>query len=331
MRITKQMERFGLGLALVLVMALAQAWPMAAARADWKPVKPVEFVIMAGKGGGADKMARFINSIIVANDLSSQPFVPVNKPEKSGAEALTYLKKNKGNPHVILVTLNSFYTTPLRRPELKIDISTFTPIARMAEDSFVLWVQASTKIKSLEQFVSAAKQKGNGWVMAGTGKASEDNLLTSFLNSAYGLRMKYVPFKGGGRVAKELIEGRADSTVNNPAEQEQYYIDGKSRPLAAFTPARLDMYEDVPTFREKGQNLVYYMQRSIVAPPGIGAEAAAYYQTLFRLVYESKEWQDYMNENSLRRAFLTGEPLKKYWRNEQETHRGLLKRMREIN
>ena len=299
--------------------------------AAWEPKQPVELVVMAGKGGGADRMAQFMTSIIKSNLLSPQPFIVAHKPEGSGAEALLYLKHNAGNPHVIMVTLNSFYTTPLRQPKLEIDISAYAPIARMAEDTFVLWVHADAPIKTLEDFIKTAKDKGSDWIMAGTGQASEDHLLSHFLNSAYGLNMKYVSFRGGGRVANELVEKRANSTVNNPSEQEENYIAGLTRPLAAFTPKRLEMYEEVPTFREKGKDLVYFMQRSIVGPPGMSPEAVAFYRSVFRKVYESKAWQDYMNENSLRRRFLTGQELMDYWMKERNVHRNMLKRMGDID
>ena len=157
----------------------------------WEPQKPVEFVVMAGKGGGADKAVRFIQSIIASENMSSVPFTPVNKPGGSGAEALVYVNGKSGDNHTIMFTLNSFYTTPLRQPGLGVDISTFTPVGRMAEDTFLLWVHSDRKdINNMEDFVKAAKAKGTDWIMAGTGKNSEDNLLTDFLNTAYGLKMK---------------------------------------------------------------------------------------------------------------------------------------------
>jgi putative tricarboxylic transport membrane protein len=149
-------------------------------------------------------MARLMQSVIEKYNFSSKPFIPMNKPGGTGAEALRYLKDHHGDDHVIMVTLNSFYTTPLRQPDLGVDVLTFTPIARMAEETFLLWVHADTPIKTVDDFVKAAKSAGGNWIMADTGKASEDNLLTDFLNSAYSLDMRYVPYKGGGRVAKEL-------------------------------------------------------------------------------------------------------------------------------
>jgi len=294
----------------------------------WEPQKPVEFVVMAGKGGGADKAVRLLQSIIASENLAPVPFTPVNKPGGSGAEALVHVNGKKGDNHTIMFTLNSFYTTPLRQPGLGVDIATFTPIARMAEDTFLLWVNSDRKdINNIEQFVTAAKAKGSGWIMAGTGKNSEDNLLTDFLNTAYDLNMKYVPYKGGGKVAKELAGNNADSTVNNPSEQLGFYEAGTTKALAAFTGQRLPMFPNTPTFKELGSDMVYYMQRTVVGAPGMSAEASAYYQELFTRVYNSPKWQQYISKKSLQGDLLTGDALMAYWMKERDIHEVMLKKM----
>ena len=300
------------------------------ADAAWKPKKPVSFVVMAGKGGGADKAVRYMQNIIAKHKLSSKPFTPINKPGGSGAEALVHVKSAADPDHTLMFTLNSFYTTPLRQPGLKVDISKFTPIGRMAEDTFLLWVNTGSGIMNVNQFVKAAKAKGSAWIMAGTGKNSEDNLLTDFLNKAYGLKMKYVPYKGGGRVAKELAGNNANSTVNNPSEQLGFYQAGKTRALAAFTPARLPLFSDVPTFKELGKDFVYFMQRTVVGAPGMSKEAATYYRQLFAKIYGSDEWQGYMTKKSLQGGFITGKILMKYWLREKAVHKVMLKKMRAI-
>lgn len=294
----------------------------------WEPSKPVEFVVMAGKGGGADKAVRLMQSIIASENMAPVPFTPVNKPGGSGAEALVHLKGKKGDDHTIMFTLNSFYTTPLRQKGLGVDIATFTPIARMAEDTFLLWVHSDRKdINSVEDFVKAAKAKGKDWIMAGTGKNSEDNLLTDFLNSAYGLEMKYVPYKGGGKVAKELAGKNADSTVNNPSEQLGFFEAGTTKALAAFTPERLPLFPNAPTFKELGQDFVYFMQRTVVGAPGMSKEAQAYYTDLFTRVFNSDKWQKYRTDKSLQGDLLTGDALMSYWKRERDVHEKMLKKM----
>ncbi len=303
--------------ALASVVAPATSW----AQAQWRPTKPVEFVIMAGKGGGADLIVRSLIEIIDRHKLTPVPVTPVNIAGGSGADALVHLKKRSGDEHLLLFTLNSFYTTPLKRPDLGIDIGTFAPIGRMAEDAFLLWVHADrTDIKTLDDFVKAARVAGDKWIMAGTGVAQEDSLLTDFLNSTYGLKMTYKAFGGGGEVARELAEKRADSTVNNPAEQNKFFPKGQTKPVAAFTPQRLEMHLRIPTFRETGMDFQYFMQRSVVGAPGMSPPAQAYYMGLFKRVFDTPEWQDYMKKNSLRGTFLAGPQLMSYCLKEREKH-----------
>ena len=314
------------GLGIAMISGLGAVSVPTDAKA-WEPKKPVQFIIMAGKGGGADKAVRFMQNIIAKHKLSSKPFTPINKPGGTGAEALVFMKSATDPDHTIMFTLNSFYTTPLRQPGLGVDISTFAPIGRMAEDTFLLWVNKDSGITNVEQFVKAAKAKGDAWIMAGTGKNSEDNLLTDFLNKAYGLNMKYVPYKGGGRVAKELAGNNADSTVNNPSEQLGFYQAGKTRALAAFTPERLPLFKDAPTFKELGKDFVYFMQPTVVGAPGMSEEAATYYRQLFAKIYASDEWQGYMTKKSLQGGFITGDILMRYWLKEKAVHKVMLQEM----
>ena len=173
-------------------------------------------VIMAGQGGGADRIARLFQSIIQKENLSNMPILPVNKGGGSGAEALRFLKDNEGDAHTIMATLNSYYTTPLRT-DIGVDIAEFNPLARMAMDTFVLWVNAESDIKTLDDYVAAVSAAGGSWKMGGTGTGQEDSLVTAMLEKEFGIKHTYVPFKGGGTVAKNLVGNHIDSTVNNPA------------------------------------------------------------------------------------------------------------------
>jgi putative tricarboxylic transport membrane protein len=292
----------------------------------WKPQKPVEMVIMAGQGGGADRLARLFQSIIQKEGLSNMPMLPVNKGGGSGAEALRYLLDKSGDAHVIMATLNSYYTTPLRT-DIGVDIAEFTPIARMAEDTFLLWVNADSGITTLDEYVAAVKAQGTGWKMGGTGTGQEDSLLTAMIESAFDIKMTYVPFQGGGEVAKNLVGKHVDSTVNNPSEALGFYKAGKAVPLVAFTPERLAAFPDVPTARELGHDIVYAMQRSFVAPPGMPQEAVDYYTAMFEKVSQTEEWQTYVADSALMPAFLTGDELQAYFLAERDKHAKILESM----
>ncbi|HAM91347.1 MAG: tripartite tricarboxylate transporter substrate-binding protein [Paracoccaceae bacterium] len=291
----------------------------------FEPTKPIDFIIMAGKGGGADKMARLMQAIVEKEDLANRPLVPTNKSGGSGAEALIAANGASDPDHTIMVTLNSFFTTPLRQPGLGVDIMTFAPVGRMAEDTFLLWVHKDSGLTTFEQFVDAAKSAGSGWVMGGTGKNSEDNIITDYLNGSYGLDIKYIPYKGGGAVAKDVAGKQVNSSVNNPSEALGFYESGDMVPLVAFTDERLPMFPDVPTLKEKGGDFSYFMQRAVVGAPGMSDDALAYYTDLFTKVYASDDWQGYKSKKSLMGEFLAGDDLKSYWDVQRDRHEVILR------
>lgn len=295
----------------------------------WEPTKPIDFVIMAGAGGGADQIARFIQSVAEKKKLTPRPLIPNNKGGGSGAEALIHLNSSKDPNHTILVTLNSFFTTPLRQQGLGIDISTFTPVAMMGVDPFVLWVHKDREINSFEQWLEAVKTADGEWVMGGTGKGQEDSLVTTWLEQNYDLKIKYIPYKGGGAVAKDLAGQQIMSSVNNPSEAKGFFENGDVVPLLSFSDERLDLVSEVPTVKELGKEFSYYNQRAVVGAPGMDPEAAAYYQDLFKTIYDSEEWQGYMASESLSPLWMNAEEQVAYWQTQVERHTELLKEMGE--
>src|ERR671918_2429261 len=305
------------------------ALPGSAAAQGWEPQKPVEFIIMAGTGGGADQLARLLQGLIEQKDLSPLPFVPINKPGGSGAEALRYLHDKAGDDHTVLVTLNSFYTTPIIQEGLGVDVLEFTPIGRLAMDTFLLWVNSDRdEISSLEDYVEAAKAGGKDWKMGGTGSGQEDSILTAMLETEFGLDMTYIPFEGGGTVAKNLVGNHVDSTVNNPAEQNEFWRAGNTKPLVQFTGERMEAYPDVPTAKELGHEVEYYMQRSINGPPGMSQEARDWYIQLFQTLFESEEWQSYCESEGLFcEEWMAGDDLAAFHQTQYERHEALIEKV----
>ncbi len=312
------------GLMSLAVAGLVAGMPLAAVAEGWKPRKPIDFVIMAGPGGGADQIARFIQSIAEKKDLTTRPLVPNNKGGGSGAEALIHVSGASDPDHTILVTLNSFFTTPLRQENLGIDIQTFTPVAMMGVDPFVLWVHKDSGITTFEEYIDKVKSMNGEFVMGGTGSGQEDSIVIAYMSDAYGLDIKYIPYDGGGAVAKDLAGKQIMATVNNPAEAKGFYEAGEFVPLLAFSDERMPAYPDVPTMKEKGHDFSYYNQRAVVGAPGMSDEAAAYYQDLFTQIYETDEWQGYLESESLSPLWMNADEQRAYWETQVENHKKLL-------
>ena len=292
----KFVSRTALGITALAVTAGLSTGPAAA---EWQPRKPVELIIMAGKGGGADQIARLLQGLIEKKDLSPRPFIPINKPGGSGAEALTYLKDKSGDNHTVMVTLNSYYTTPIIQEGLNLDVTSYTPIGLMALDTFLLWVNADSDIKTLDQYVAAVKEAGKNWKVGGTGAGQEDSILTAMMEAEFDYEVTYIPFPGGGTVAKNLVGKQIDSTVNNPAEQIEFWRADRTRPIVQFTDERMEAFPNVPTAKEAGADITYFMQRSINGPPEMDPEAAAWYRDLFETLFRSEEWQNFCSSEGL--------------------------------
>jgi len=313
----------------VLTLAVAAGVSLGLAApvfADWKPKKPVEFIIMAGTGGGADQIARLLQGLIEKKGLSPRPFIPINKPGGSGGEALRYLQDKEGDDHTLLVTLNSFYTTPIIQEDLGVNVSNFTPVGRMALDTFLLWVHNDQgDITDLDSYVAKVKETGKSWKVGGTGSGQEDSILTAMMEAEFGYEVTYIPFPGGGTVAKNLVGKHIDSTVNNPAEQNEFYRAGNTKPLVQFTGERMAAYPDIPTAKELGVDIEYYMQRSINGPPGMSDDAKAFYIDLFSQLYQSEEWQKFCVDDGLDcTEWVAGDDLASFHTEQIKRHKELI-------
>lgn len=296
----------------------------------WEPTKPIDFVVPAGTGGGADQMARLISGIAEKNKLSPRPLIVINKAGGAGAEGFLDVKNKKGDAHTIVITLSNLFTTPLHTG-IPFSWRDLTPVARLALDEFILWVNADTPYKTAKEYLAAVKEnagKSNQMKMGGTGSAQEDQILTIQLEQAMpGTKFIYVPFKGGGEVCVNLVGKHVDSTVNNPIECVSHWKAGRVRPLAVFDTARIGVAEwkDIPTVKEAlGVDVSYLMLRGIFGAPGMPKDAVEWYVAFLKKVTETPEWKKYMEDGALKSAFASGPEYVKWVEENEQLHRELM-------
>jgi len=311
---------------LVSVCSLSLILSFAVMADAWQPNKPVEFVVPAGSGGGADQMARFISPLISKYNLSPKPWIVINKSGGAGAEGFMYVKGKKGDPNTVIITLSNLFTTPLATG-VPFSWKDLTPLSRLALDYFVLWVNAEAPYKTAKEYFDAVKKEPGKFMMGGTGTAQEDQIITIMMEQAFGLKFTYVPFKGGGDVAVELVGKHVNSTVNNPAEAVSHWKAGRLKPLATIDHARIALpdWDKIPTMKEAtGVDMSYLMLRGIFASPGITKEQQDYYVDCLKKATETPEWKKYISDMGLKGAFLSGPDYAK-WVGEQEViHRDLM-------
>jgi putative tricarboxylic transport membrane protein len=313
-------------------LLLALGAPLGAgvpAHAAWEPARPVEFVVPAGTGGGADQMARLIAGIAEKHKFSPRPIIVVNKAGGAGAEGFLYVKGKKGDPNTIIITLSNLFTTPLHTG-VPFSWRDLTPVARLALDRFILWVNAEAPYKTAREYIAAVKERSGGdarMKMAGTGSAQEDQIITVQLEQGVGGKFTYVPFKGGGEVCVNLVGKHVDSTVNNPIECVSHWKGGRVRPLAVFDLERIPDadWKEIPTVKEAlGVDVHYQMLRGIFGPPDMPKQAVDWYIGLLRKVYDTPEFQDYLHKGALKGAFATGAEYAKWVEGAEQLHRDLM-------
>ena len=317
---------------LLALVSLSTALVSSSAAIAWEPTKPIEFIVPAGTGGGADQMARLIYGISEKHRLSPRPIIVVNKSGGAGAEGFLHVKGKKGDAHTIIITLSNLFTTPLHTG-VPFNWRDLTPVARLALDQFILWVNAETPYKTAKEYLAAVKanqckdrEKGV-CSMGGTGSAQEDQIITILLEQSQGVKFTYVPFKGGGEVCVNLVGKHVDSTLNNPAECVSHWRANRVRPLAVFDTERIGVgdWKSIPTVKEAlGADIHYLMLRGIFGAPEMPKEAVDWYVAFLKKVTETPEWKKYMDDGALKPAFATGAEYTKWVEQNEELHKELM-------
>ena len=305
-----------------------------AAQAAWEPTKSVEFVVPAGTGGGADQMARFIQGVVAKNNLMKQPLIVVNKGGGAGAEGFLEVKGAKGDPHKIIITLSNLFTTPMATG-VPFNWKDLTPVSMMALDQFVLWVNAESPYKTAKEYVEAVKKAGpNKFKMGGTGSRQEDQIITVAIEKQTGTKFTYIPFKGGGDVAVQLVGKHIDSSVNNPIEAVAQWRGGKLRPLCVFDDERMPYKQkvtesmswyDIPPCKQAGVDVDYLMLRGIFMAPGVTEDQKVFYVSLMKKVRDTPEWKEFMEKGAFNTSALMGDDYRTWVAKEEQRHQQLMK------
>jgi putative tricarboxylic transport membrane protein len=270
---------------------------------------------------------------VAKHNLMKQSMVVVNLSGGAGAEGFLDVKGAAKEPHQIIITLSNLFSTPLATG-VPFNWRDLTPVKMMALDQFVLWVNSESPYKTAKEYVDAAKKAGPGKMkMGGTGSRQEDQIITAAIEQKTGNKFTYIPFKGGGDVAVQLVGKHVDSTVNNPIEAVAHWRGGKLRPLCVFDPKRMPYKEkvadkswsEIPTCKEQGLDVDYLMLRGIFMPGGVTPDQVAYYVELLKKVQATPEWKALLEQGAFNTTSLEGKEYADWVAREEARHVSLMK------
>jgi putative tricarboxylic transport membrane protein len=270
-----------------------------------------EFVACYGPGGGHDTMLRQMQKVIQDNELTNDVINVVNKEGGSGAVGMGYVKTKEGNGNYLMAATSSILTTPLQVDNLDVSYKDFTPIARLAVDPSVLIVNKESPLMSIEDIKSAGES--NLLNVAGTGKASLDNIVAIELGKEMGIEINYIAYESDAEIITAVLGGEVDFGVSNPNTTIEYIKNGDFRCYGISTEERVDILPEVPTFIEQGLNVDQVLFRGVMAPGNISDEEIKYLTDLVVSMTETEDWQkNYIEPNALTPGLLIGEDFKDY-------------------
>src|SRR5215468_8424819 len=170
-------------------MCLTSVFALAVPAQAWEPTKPIEIIVPAGTGGGADQMARVMQGIITKHNLSKQSVVVINQSGGAGGEGFLAAKNAKGDGHKLVITLSNLFTTPLATG-IPFNWKDLTPVAMMALDEFILWVNAEKPYQNAQDYIAAIKAAPPAqFKMAGNGSKQEDQIITVAIEKSSGTKL----------------------------------------------------------------------------------------------------------------------------------------------
>ncbi len=315
-------------IALLLTLVLLSCLPASAQQ--WQPQRPVEFVVAAGPGGGTDQFARLVQSVIQKNNLLRVPVIVTNKGGGAGTEAFVYGRGAAGNPHVVVFGTNNVWLMPLVT-RVGYSLADLRPVAAMAADEFILWVNNDAPWRDARSLIAAARERNGAFRMGGSQARDTDHILTKQIERATGVTFTYVPFRSGGEVAVQLAGGHVDANTNNPQENVAQWRGGRVRPLCVLSQQRLSLtdkvhdgvgWSDIPTCAESGIGPAQFnMPRTVWLPARTTEAQQAFWRDVLDRVRQTPEWREWLERGSQSAMWRHGAELEQFIREDEATNR----------
>jgi len=266
--------------------------------------------VHTGPGGGTDAFGRAMLLAMEKDKLLPVNFVVFNKTGGGSATAMSYLNSKKGDSQTIGIFSSVWVTDGLVQAEIPVTIDKLTPISNLVLEPALFVVRADSPYKTLRDFTDAAKANPGKLKQSGGSVLARDAVVRYVLMANTGANWAFISFPSGGERVSALLGGHVDMMMIEPSEAGELIRAGKLRAIAQVAEKRIPGFPDVPTLKEAGFDVPNVPQaRGIVAPPGMPAEAVAYYQDLFKKASQSPNYQEYLKSTQLENAYLDSKEL----------------------
>jgi tripartite-type tricarboxylate transporter receptor subunit TctC len=279
---------------LLGAIAAGSIAPAAIAQQPW-PSRPITLLCWSAPGSPVDVYSRIMAKLLGAE--LGQSFVVENRVGASGLIMMNTLVKAPPNGYTIAAattTLATLFGEPAAtfRPE------DLMPIARSQLDPYVLVVHSSTPFRNIDEFVAFARRKPEFLSVGGPFAMSSHRVAWELFCERAKIRTTWIPYPGGGPALTAIAGGQVEAVATNPGNVKAFVAAGKVRVLAVSAQQRLEDLPDVPTYRERGWDVVRFQWRGLIARAGTPAPIVERLAAAVQRVQQGPEWRAYLRQES---------------------------------
>lgn len=289
------------------------------------PIKPVKVIVAYKTGGGTDVGARLL--IGEAQKYFPQPFVVKNITGSAGEEGYSKILTAKPDGYTIgFINLPSFINYSFKN-NLKVKKEDVKIILNHVFDPGVLVVRYDSRWQNLEEFVEEAKNRPEALTVANNGLGNSNHVGAAHFAYEAGIELTHVPFGGSMDMITALQEGYVDATVAKISEVMGYVKSKEFKILASFTEERLEKFQDIPTLKEKGYDVVFGSARTLVAPKNTPDTIIKNLHDVFKKALDSEENRKKSEELNLMLKYMSEEEMLKYIERQEEYMRTIVPKL----
>ncbi|MDM0078779.1 tripartite tricarboxylate transporter substrate binding protein [Variovorax sp. J2P1-59] len=315
------MKQIRVALAAILTTAAAMQAPVATAASDY-PNHPIEMVVPSSAGGGTDVMARLFAE--VSKKYITQPIVVSNKPGASGGIGMTEVQRATPDGYKVGVLISELAIIP-HLAMTKVTTNDFIPLARLNGDPGLIAVRADSPFQSIDDLLAQAKKTPGGVTMGNAGSGTIWHLAAAAVEEKTGVKFNHVPYQGAAPSVMALAGGHVDAIAVSPAEIGSFVAAGKLRVLISMADRRLPApYDKVPTFKEKGTDLVIGTWRGLGVPLNTPPEVVTYLREATRKTAQDPAFSEALLKANLQPAYMDGEQFKAFMNSQSDYFKKLL-------
>jgi tripartite-type tricarboxylate transporter receptor subunit TctC len=285
-----QLRRSSIIGSLVAVLA---ALTSAAAVAQQYPARSITMLCWSAPGSPVDLYARIMGKLL-ATELG-QNVVVENRTGGSGVIMVNAMLKAPADGYTIAantITLAALFSEPT---------AAFKPdnlqmVARSQIDPYGLIVHTSTPFRNIDEFVAFARRKPGFINVGGPFAISGHRVAWEVLADTAKFKTTWVPYQGGGPALTAIAGGHIDAAATNPGNVKPFIEAGKVRVLAVSSDKRIEDFPDVPTYKERGWDVVRYQWRGVMVRAGTPKAIVDRLAGAIQRAQQAAEWKSYLRQ-----------------------------------